>query len=512
MIDPAVDRLVHRVLKPGFAGRSAPPAWLSRAVETGLGGVVYFSHNIGDVEQTAALSAQLHAAGEVLIATDEEGGIVSRLGARGGSPHVGAAALGRADDPGLTRRVAAAIGHDLAASGIDIDLAPVVDVNSNPANPVIGVRSFGATAELVSRHGVAYVEGLQHTGIAATAKHFPGHGDTAVDSHVGLPHVDAPMEVLRERELAPFAAVVRAGVQAVMTAHVIIGAVDPDRPATISPAALRMLRDELGFDGVIMSDALDMSAIRDTIGLGEGCVQALLAGADLLGLGNPVLGADHPGSDERVFAEARGALVDAAMQGRLPVGRLEEAADRVDRLWQWCGSHGPGRPGGQGDARADANADAEADRIAAARSLAVRGAMALPGRPLQIVDLRRQRNVASGALTASVVTALVHARPGSVVTSAFTSGGGGEGQAGDDRLLAHADLPVADVLVVGAPARDATERDQLRAALQRNPAALVVALGYVTDDEELEGATHVIRTFGDSVPTGQAVAQLVSGD
>nr|WP_279672465.1 glycoside hydrolase family 3 N-terminal domain-containing protein [Flexivirga meconopsidis] len=468
-----------------------------------MGGVVYFSHNIGDVTETAALSARLHGLGEVVITTDEEGGIVSRLGARGGSPHVGAAALGRADEPALTRLVAAAIGRDLAASGIDVDLAPVVDVNSNPDNPVIGVRSFGATAELVSRHGVAYVEGLQGVGIAATAKHFPGHGDTAVDSHVGLPRVEAPIAVLRERELAPFAAVVAAGVRAVMTAHVIIGAVDPDRPATISPAALRLLRDELGFNGVIMSDALDMGAIRDTIGLGEGCVQALLAGADLLGLGNPVLGADHPDNDERVFTEARSAVLAATHQGRLPVGRLEEAAARVEELRRWCTERAGAA--GAGDVETDS------DRLVAQRSLAVRGDVRLPAAPQRIVDLRRQRNVASGALTAPVVAALVNARPGSAVTSAFTLRGGGEGQAATEELVARTDLPRPDVIIVGSPARDELERSELRKALRRNPNALLVALGYVTDDDPLEGASRVIRTFGDSVPTGRAVVRLVAG-
>lgn len=498
--DPAVDRLIHAVLKPGFAGRDEPPRWLADAIGRGLGGVVYFSHNIGDVETTAALSRQLHESGDVLIATDEEGGIVSRLGARAGSPHVGAAMLGRVDDVNATRAVGAAIGADLLASGIDVDLAPVVDVNSNPANPVIGVRSFGASPQLVSRHAVAYVEGLQSTGVAGTAKHFPGHGDTAVDSHVGLPRVDASLEVLRERELAPFAAAVHAGVRAVMTAHVILPALDPSRPATISAPVLSLLREELSFDGVIMTDALDMGAIRDTIGLGEGCVQALLAGADLLGLGNPVLGATSPDKDVQVFTEAHTALLRAVDEGRLPIERLEEAAHRIDTLRRWRRARSAEVPA----------ADRSADRSVARRALTTRGDIITPRKPLQILDIRRQRNVAAGALPALTVQALMAGWPGSSLTSAFVQPDAVEGHGDDGKLAPRSDLPIADVVVTGSPGHDAAEDEQLRIALTTNPDALVLVLGYASGAEELSGARRVIWTSGDSVPTATAVTELLT--
>ncbi|WP_446665583.1 glycoside hydrolase family 3 N-terminal domain-containing protein [Flexivirga sp. B27] len=500
--DPAVDRLVHSVLQPGFSGRETPPRWLAEAIERGLGGVVYFSHNIGDVATTAALSQQLHDMGDLLIATDEEGGIVSRLGARNGSPHVGAAMLGRVDDVGVTRAVAAAIGADLLASGIDIDLAPVVDVNSNPRNPVIGVRSFGNTPQLVSRHAVAYADGLQSTGVAATAKHFPGHGDTAVDSHVGLPRVDAPLDVLRERELAPFAAAVSAGVRCIMTAHVIVPALDPTRPSTISAAALALLREELGFDGVIMTDALDMGAINDTIGLGEGCVQAMLAGADLLGLGNPVLGADSPDKDKRVFTEARDALSGAIDEGRLPVERLEEAAARIDALRAWRRAHA--------SAASQVRPDDSADRSAARRALATRGTIAIPRKPLQVVDVRRQRNVAAGALPAMTTAAVLAAAPGSMLTSAFVLSDAAEGHAGHSEIRTQDELPVADVVVTGSPRHDAAQDEQLQRCLLTNPDALVIVSGYADGTEDLFGARRVIWTFGDSVPTAAAVRELLT--
>jgi len=498
-VDPKVDRLVHAVLQPGFAGAERPPDWLATAVERGLGGVVYFSHNVGDADQTRLLSDRLHAVGDVLIATDEEGGIVSRLGARDGSRHVGAAALGRVDDAAATREVGMAIGADLLRSGIDIDLAPVVDVNSNPDNPVIGVRSFGSTAPLVARHAVAYAEGVQSAGVAATAKHFPGHGDTAVDSHVGLPRVDAPMTVLRDRELAPFAAVVAGGVRAVMTAHVIVPAIDPGHPATISPSVLSVLRRDLGFDGVIMSDALDMGAISDTIGLGEGCVQALLAGVDLLGLGNPVLGAEHPDKDQRIFATAYDALWSAVREDRLPIGRLEEAAERVEALRAWrSAQHGT------------VTASAAADLSVARRAIASRGAVSLPDGPLRLLDVRRTRNVAAGALPMTSVHAILDPRPGSSVTSAFVQPAAVEGHADRGELTVRDDLPVADVVVTSSPGRDDAEDEQLRRALQANPDALVLVTGYAQGDEELCGARQAIWTFGDSVPTAAAVAELLA--
>ena len=220
--------------------------------------------------------------------------------------------------------MAASIGGELAAYGIGLDLAPVVDVNSSPDNPVIGVRSFGADPVAVGRHGAAWVEGLQSTGVAACAKHFPGHGDTVVDSHHGLPHVDVPLDVLRERELAPFRAAVAAGVAAVMTSHVVVEALDPVRPATFSPDVIGMLRDELGFTGVVVSDALDMAGASAETGIPEAAVRALAAGVDLLCLG--------PGTTPDLYAEVHAAIVEAVRSARLSAERVAEAAARVRGL------------------------------------------------------------------------------------------------------------------------------------------------------------------------------------
>src|SRR6201991_1124342 len=277
-------RLVDAVLLPGFSGETVPD-WLARAVDGGLAGVCVFSSNVGP--EFTELSAALHdrRAG-MLVASDEEGGAVTRLEHRDGSSWPGAVALGRLDDTGVTEAVAAGMGRQCRAAGVDLALAPVVDVNAEPGNPVIGIRSFGATAELVARHTAAFVRGLQGAGTAAAAKHFPAHGPPTVASPRALPVVAADLATLRVRDLPPFAAAVEAGVRSVLTAHVLFPALD-DRPATMSAPLLGLLRHDLGFDGVVISDAVDMQAIAGTVGRGPGAVPALAARVALVCTVNP---------------------------------------------------------------------------------------------------------------------------------------------------------------------------------------------------------------------------------
>lgn len=193
------------VLQPGFPGTTAPD-WLLRRLGEGLASVGLFGRNIASPAQLAALTAQLRAErDDVLVAIDEEGGDVTRLEVHTGSSFPGNHALGAIDDVQLTQEVAHELGHRLRVCGVNLNWAPSADVNSNPANPVIGVRSFGADPELVARHTAAYVTGLQTAGVAACTKHFPGHGDTSVDSHHALPRIDASRSVVLDRELAPSA-------------------------------------------------------------------------------------------------------------------------------------------------------------------------------------------------------------------------------------------------------------------------------------------------------------------
>ncbi|MCD2441754.1 hypothetical protein LQ757_05620 [Agromyces sp. SYSU K20354] len=318
-------RDILTTLLPGFDGPEAP-AWVLDRLRDGLGGVCIFGQNVESAEQLRALNETLRAANpDAVIAIDEEGGDVTRLFYDRGAPFPGNAVLGRIDDVELTRRVAAAVGEALVGTGCTLTFAPDVDVNANPDNPVIGVRSFGADAELVARHTAAWVDGLQQTGVAASAKHFPGHGDTATDSHLELPVVDLAIETLRARELMPFRAAIEAGSRTIMTSHILVPQLDAENPATLSPRILqRLLRGELGFDGVIVTDALDMAGASGVHGIPEAAVRALAAGCDLL-----CIGTDNT-DDE--LADIVSAVEAAIASGRLTAERVREAAARVRGL------------------------------------------------------------------------------------------------------------------------------------------------------------------------------------
>ncbi|MBZ9642032.1 glycoside hydrolase family 3 protein, partial [Streptomyces sp. PSKA30] len=346
------------VLQPGFTGTTAPD-WLLRRLGEGLASVGLFGRNIASPEQLAALTAQLRAErDDVLVAIDEEGGDVTRLEVRTGSSFPGNHALGAVDDVDLTTQVAAELGRRLAACGVNFNWAPSADVNSNPGNPVIGVRSFGADPALVARHTAAYVTGLQSAGVAACTKHFPGHGDTAVDSHHAVPRIDADATLLGDRELAPFRAAIAAGTKAVMSAHILVPALDPDRPATLSARILTdLLRRDLGYDGLIVTDGMEMQAISGTYGIERGSVLAVAAGADAICVGGGL-------ADDDTVRRLRDALVAAVRAGELPEERLADAAERVRRLARWTAT----------SAAKVAGADSEVGLRAARRALKVTGA------------------------------------------------------------------------------------------------------------------------------------------
>ena len=426
-----LDRLAAACLFPGFAGVTAPD-WLLRRIESGLGGVVLFAGNIESPEQLRSLTAELRRGGSLLVATDEEGGDVTRLEARTGSSYPGNWALGVVDDVGLTEEVAGSIAADLAGVGIDLDFAPVADVNSNPDNPVIGIRSFGAGAELVSRHVAAFVRGLQRRRVAACAKHFPGHGDTSQDSHLELP-------VVAEPSLEPFRAAIAAGVRTIMTAHVRVTSLDGEQ-ATLSPHILtELLREELGFGGVAITDALEMRAVSETVGIEEGAVRALAAGADALCLGAEV--------DDAFTRRVHDAIVAAVRTGRLREGRLREAAGRIADLAAWASPRA-------GSAASGVGADA------ARRALLVAGNVALV-RPPIVLDLRPPASIAAGEAEHGLADVL--AAPGSVRRE-----GDGEWHDLDGRQ---------PVLVVRDAHRHEWERRAVDQVVATAPDAIVVELG-----------------------------------
>ena len=361
-----LERQAAACIFASFPGAKAPDwvrAWLGR----GLGGIVLFADNVVDRAWAAALTDSLRAERpELVLAIDEEGGDVTRLEAASGSSYPGNFALGVVDDTELTEGVAAAIAAELTGIGVTMNLAPVADVNSNPRNPVIGVRSFGSEPELVGRHVAAFVTGTQRIGVAACAKHFPGHGDTAVDSHLELPTVEGD---LREA-LLPFRAAIEAGVACIMTGHLLVPELD-EAPATLSPRIVSgLLRDELGFDGLVLSDALEMRAISGTFGLEEGALKTLEAGVDALCLGRA--------QGEDVVESVHGAVVEAVHSGRLSADRVAEAAERISQR-----------------APEQVTPNRAIGVAAARRALRVEGDVSLNAAPL-VVELQPEPSIAAG--------------------------------------------------------------------------------------------------------------------
>lgn len=318
----SLPRLAGQALIVGFPAGDPSPELLAAAKRDELGGFILFRRNVGEPEATAELIHTLvaNSAGQAppFISIDQEGGRVQRLGA----PFLQLPpmrVLGDIDDPALTREAATLLGRQLQALGVNLDFAPVLDVDSNPANPIIGDRSFGRDPAQLARHGAAFAEGLQAAGVAACGKHFPGHGDTELDSHLALPKVAHAQERLDRIELAPFRSVAPQ-LASIMTAHIVFDALDAGRPATLSSAILTgILRKELGFSGVIISDDLEMKAISEHYSVADAVCEAMAAGCDAL------LVCSKP---ELCF-EAHAALVRRAERDAAFAARLAEAAART---------------------------------------------------------------------------------------------------------------------------------------------------------------------------------------
>jgi len=286
-----------------------------------VGGVVIFARNVKSPEQVAATVNELQSLSEspLFIAADQEGGMVTRF-KHPFAVFPGNMALGAAGSVDYCRRAAQAIGRQLAAVGVNVNFAPCVDVNINPDNPIIGVRSFGESPTLVGQLGAAAVEGYQSVGVLASAKHFPGHGDTSTDTHHAMPVIPYDRERLESVELAPFRAAIEAGVASIMTSHIVFPALDEVYPATLSERILKgLLRGEMGYDGLVITDCLQMSAIVENFGIGNAAVLAVQAGAD-------ILLASHKMDFQR---EVRDALVRAVETGVISEERIDESVARI---------------------------------------------------------------------------------------------------------------------------------------------------------------------------------------
>lgn len=338
----SLHRQIGQLAIVGFDGVAIPPEVVALAREFDLGGVILFRRNVESPEQVAGISWQARQLTRDLplwVSVDQEGGRVARL-RQPFTEWPPMITLGRSGDEALAERFAGALAAELAVVGISLDFAPVLDVLTNRQNPVIGDRALGEEADVVARMGAAIIRTLQANGVAACGKHFPGHGESSVDSHHELPVLDLPPDRLRAVELVPFRAALDAAVTGIMAGHLLVPALDERRPATVSPAIVgRLLREELGFDGLVFTDDLDMKGIAGQLTREQAFVAAIAAGCDV-GL---LCGTDCGG-----HVAALEALIRAVEREEIPWKRVEDALGRQRRAKERFAAmktlHVPGLP------------------------------------------------------------------------------------------------------------------------------------------------------------------------
>ncbi|TAM72660.1 beta-N-acetylhexosaminidase [bacterium] len=480
-------RTAARTLCVGFDGSEASPQTLSALAALHPAGIILFARNIVSVEACAALVARVRAACEdglpFLVGVDQEGGRVARL-RRGATEIPSAMGLAASEDEGLCERAGLALARDVRRAGATVNFAPVLDVASDPRNTVIGTRAFGDDPEHVARLGLALARGLERGGVVAVAKHFPGHGATAVDSHRALPVVTGDAAQLRSRDLVPFARAVESGIRAIMTAHVAIPALDPDgRPATLSHRLLTdVLRGELAFRGVCVTDCLEMGAIAGTIGSERAAVEALRAGADLLIVSQTLA----------LAARIAEAIADAVHEGSLPLERLEEAVARVEALRRWTATPRP-LPA----------ADPGVGREAARRALTMaRGTLPhwMPSSRVAVLSLT-DATLERGAADAQ--------EEGASLAQALRAMGVEAGVVRGAGRLEAVDAQTRVALVVSRAQHDGARLEAARAVLARRPDALLVVVGEPYDVMLLPAARDAVCTFGEERVSLTALAEAI---
>jgi beta-N-acetylhexosaminidase len=480
----------------GFDGRTAAEAPLAALRALAPGAIVLFARNVGTPAELRELVAALRATQPLppLIAIDQEGGRVARI-ADGVVALPPAMAVGAAGDVAACERLGILAGRDLARLGVSVDYAPVGDCAVDPGNTVIGTRAYGGDPTHVARFAAAFARGLERGGVAAAIKHFPGHGATAVDSHLALPHVTDDERTLRARDLVPFAAAVAAAVPIVMTAHVVVDALDPLHPATLSPRILTgLLREELGFTGVIATDCLQMDAIAGSVGTVAAAVDAIAAGADLVTISHTL----------DLARDAAAAIAAAAGDGRLPPARVADARARVRALRERYAHLAPF------DGSVD---EGEPARVARAAVTIVRGDVRLRlDRPVTVISFEGAAfDGAGGARTAlpSLSAALRARRMRSELMRVPLAP-----DADDiDLLLAH--VPALGdrnfVVVVRRARAHQAQRTAVERVLAAVPAAIVVAATEPWDAFVFPAARNVACTYGDDDVMFAACADVLCG-
>ena len=506
-----LEQRVGQVFMLGFDGLAVDAA--TRALVHGLhlGGVTLFGRNIASGRQAAELTAQLQSIADpvpLFVAVDQEGGLVVRV-TRGATIFPGNMALGATGDPALARRVAAAQARELLAMGINMNLAPVLDVNTNPLNPVIGVRSFGADVSRVCAFGIQTIHGLQATGVSAVAKHFPGHGDTAVDSHRDLPVVAHSLERLRAVELVPFRAAVQAGVDGIMTAHLGLPAVEPraELPATLSRNVLTgLLREQLSFRGLILTDALDMAAIARDRPAAEAAVEAFAAGADLL------LSAGITAAERARLADGPAALLAAVRAGRVDGARLDASVVRVLEAKARRGLLG-GPPRAADLAVLDSGEHRRLALEVARRAVTLHrdDAGRLPVQPAQrilvvVPDAPARRDVQDDELPGSLLAAVRQFAPSARGAAPLST----DGAAMDPTLEVDGEV---DLIVLGTfdLAQEPFQQALARALVETGKPVIAVSLRGPYDAPAAPGIGTFLTVYGDRPSHLQAAAEALFG-
>lgn len=508
-LDPTETGALATEMTPQMAGLLA---------DLHVGGLVLFERNVGAPGELSQLTAAAQVAvtdgGDLplIISIDQEGGRVTRLRqARGYTEWPSHMALGATGDPENARLVAEALGRELLAVGINMDLAPVLDVNSNPRNPVIGTRSFGSDPHRVAAFGVAFIAGLQDVGVMAVGKHFPGHGDTGIDSHVSLPVVAHDRRRLEAVEFLPFRAAIEAGVAGIMSAHATFPAVDPTPglPATLSQRVMTgLLRDEMGYDGLLLTDSLEMGALaRSGYPVPAAAVASLAAGADLLCISHGFT----------VHRQVHAALVGAVERGEISVARLDAAVRRVlkakDQYGLLTGSSQVTRADGQGPTGVGGYEAASLSRRVAEQAITVLRdrdrLLPLAGkaghRPLLVVELANPGDFVSGTLKPVVADHLVHAlrAEGLVLTEDV-----------DDNSIREVLRRARNqtvILAVANVVRHPTAVDLVEALVEAHVPLIVITTAAPYDFAAMDRAGACIATYGSNPPVLDALADVLLG-
>jgi len=501
----SLEEKIGQMLIVGFHGLE-PPGYLLNWLASGrIGGVILFARNIASPTQVAELTQACHAAapGPILIAIDQEGGVVARL--RDGfteSPGAMALAVGGSDS--VAEQVSAVLATEMRALGINWNLAPAIDLTHNIHNPSVGVRSLGTDPQRVAQLGVAQVRGFQGAGVAATAKHFPGKADTPIDPHVSLPVIEGPLDDMWETDLVPFRAVVDAGIAAIMITHVQFKALEPDYPSTLSPRIIQgLLREKMGFAGLVSTDCMEMKAVTNTYGPGESAVQAALAGASTILF-----------SHTRDYQEAAyNALIDAAKSGRLPEDTIDYAVSKIHAVKEQFAITGA----------PSLDAIRQPDRLVIVENAAQAGTVMLktaPGvLPVRPDDARRIALVEfASALESGILEQGGHTGLAARLRNSLPQidAVGLNPTRTGDIALTHAQKLVEEADLVILATRNAhlvpEQRMIAQQLLEKGKPTVLVCLRNPYDAGTLSGADVVLCACGDSAPSLDAAVAALLGD